>query len=95
MAESTGDRGVNLSVEKKFKRASRKVFSLTERPDDTTMLRLYALYKQATEGDVSGRLPVSKGMVAIAKWKAWKGVAGTSEADAMERYCEIVDSLMV
>ena len=93
MAESTGDRGVDLSVENKFKRASRKVFSLTERPDDTTMLRLYALYKQATEGDVSGRFPVSKGMVAIAKWKAWKKLAGTSEEGAMSQYCDIVDNL--
>ncbi len=69
------------------------MFSLTERPDDTTMLRLYALYKQATEGDVSGRLPVSDGMVAIAKWKAWKKLKGTSEEEAMSQYCDIVDNL--
>jgi acyl-CoA-binding protein len=69
------------------------VFDLEERPDDSTMLRLYSLYKQATEGDATGRMPIAKGMVAVAKWKAWKKLEGTSTEIAMGTYCEIVDGL--
>ena len=53
---------------------------------------MYALYKQANDGDCEGK--PRGGLRERAKWKAWKGVAGTTEADAMERYCEIVDTLM-
>lgn len=58
------------------------------------MLRLYSLYKQATEGDATGRMPIAKGMVAVAKWKAWKKLEGTSEAEAMQTYVELVDKLL-
>lgn len=57
------------------------------------MLRLYALYKQSIEGDAVGRMPISKGMVAVAKWKAWKKLEGTPAEQAMATYCEIVDGL--
>ncbi len=94
MAETRTKRGVNLSTEKRFKRASKRILSLDERPDDNMMLRLYSLYKQATEGDATGRLPIAKGMVAVAKWKAWKKLAGTTAEDAMASYCEIADVLL-
>ncbi|MDP7329335.1 MAG: acyl-CoA-binding protein [Candidatus Thalassarchaeaceae archaeon] len=83
-----------MSIEKKFKRASKRILSLDERPDDNTMLRLYSLYKQATEGDATGRLPIAKGMVAVAKWKSWKKLEGTDPEDAMASYCEIADVLL-
>ena len=53
---------------------------------------MYALYKQANEGDCEGK--PRGGLRERAKWKAWKSVAGTTKAEAMERYCEIVDTLM-
>ena len=93
MVESKRCGGVDLSLEKRFKRASKRVFDLDEKPDDSTMLRLYSLFKQAGEGDAKGRMPIAKGMVAVAKWKAWKKLAGTSEEEAMGTYCEIVDGL--
>jgi acyl-CoA-binding protein len=77
----------------RFKRATKRAWELPTRPSNEKLLEMYALYKQATEGDCEGR--ARGGLRDRAKWKAWKGVAGTSEADAMERYCEIVDSLMV
>jgi acyl-CoA-binding protein len=77
----------------RFKRATKRAWELPARPSNEKLLEMYALYKQATEGDCEGR--ARGGLRDRAKWKAWKGVAGTSEADAMERYCEIVDSLMV
>ncbi|MCS5535843.1 MAG: acyl-CoA-binding protein [Candidatus Poseidoniales archaeon] len=83
-----------MSIEKKFKRASKRIFALEDRPDDNTLLRIYSLYKQATEGDATGRLPIAKGMVAVAKWKSWKKLEGTATGDAMTSYCEIADVLL-
>ena len=94
MASTQSKRGVTLSIEKRFKRASKRILALEERPDDNTLLRLYSLYKQATEGDATGRLPIAKGMVAVAKWKAWKKLKGTDTEDAMTAYCEIADVLL-
>ena len=94
MAEARTKRGIILSIEKKFKRASKRILALEDRPDDNTLLRLYSLYKQATEGDATGRLPIAKGMVAVAKWKAWKKLEGTAPEDAMTSYCEIADVLL-
>ena len=94
MVTTGSKRGVTLSIEKRFKRASKRILSLDERPDDNTMLRLYSLFKQATEGDATGRLPIAKGMVAVAKWKAWKKLEGTPSEDAMTSYCEIADVLL-
>jgi citronellol/citronellal dehydrogenase len=94
MAEKRIKKGVNMSIKKRFNRASKRILSLDEKPDDSTMLRLYSLYKQATEGDVTGRMPVAKGMVAIAKWNAWKKLEGTESEDAMSIYCEIAENLL-
>ena len=94
MVATQSKRGVTLSIEKRFKRASKRILALEERPDDNTLLRLYSLFKQATEGDATGRLPIAKGMVAVAKWKSWKKLEGTDPEDAMASYCEIADVLL-
>ena len=75
----------------KFKRASKKVWDLSEKPSNNQLLELYALFKQATEGDCQGR--ASGGMKERAKWKAWNAISGMSESEAMERYCSIVEQL--
>lgn len=67
--------------------------TLTERPDNQTLLRLYALYKQATSGDVDGERPGFTDMVGRAKWDAWSALKGTSAAEAMQRYIALVDDL--
>ena len=67
--------------------------SLKERPDNSTMLQLYALYKQSTEGDVEGRRPGFTDMVGRAKYDAWAGVKGKSADDAMKSYTALVNSL--
>jgi acyl-CoA-binding protein len=86
--------GNDLSIEKKFEKATKRVWRLKEKPDDMTLLELYALYKQATEGDATGRRSLSGGMVGMAKGRAWRKLRGTSNEEAMERYCAIVDRLM-
>ena len=67
--------------------------SLSERPDNATLLKLYGLYKQATAGDVTDKKPGFSDMVGRAKWDAWNGFMGTSRADAMQQYVDLIESL--
>lgn len=67
--------------------------SLSQRPDNTTLLKLYALYKQATVGDLADAKPGFGDMVGRAKWDAWSAMKGTAKDVAMQRYVELVDSL--
>jgi diazepam-binding inhibitor (GABA receptor modulating acyl-CoA-binding protein) len=67
--------------------------SLSERPDNQTLLQLYALYKQGTAGDVEGKRPGFGDMVGRAKFDAWAAIKGTGKEDAMNRYIALVESL--
>jgi diazepam-binding inhibitor (GABA receptor modulator, acyl-CoA-binding protein) len=67
--------------------------SLPERPDNATLLKLYALYKQATSGDVEGKRPGFTDMVGRAKWDAWNEIKGLSANDAMKQYVALIDDL--
>ncbi|MFM2121093.1 MAG: hypothetical protein RL722_2561 [Pseudomonadota bacterium] len=64
---------------------------LPERPANLTLLRIYALYKQATQGDAGEERP--SGFVERAKHDAWKALAGTAPAEAAEQYIELIESL--
>ena len=86
------DGKASRSLTMRFERASKRAFELPIRPSNEKLLEMYALYKQANEGDCEGK--PRGGLRDRAKWKAWKSVVGTTEADAMERYCKIVDTLM-
>ncbi len=66
---------------------------LPEKPDNMTLLKLYALYKQATEGDVEGKRPGFSDMVGRAKHDAWAALKGKSGDDAMKEYTDLVESL--
>jgi diazepam-binding inhibitor (GABA receptor modulator, acyl-CoA-binding protein) len=76
-----------------FERAQHDVNALPERPDNDTLLKLYALYKQATQGDATGDRPGSFDFVRRAKFDAWSAIKGTPANDAMRQYIELVDSL--
>lgn len=67
--------------------------NLSERPDNATLLKIYALYKQATEGDVDGKKPGFGDMVGRAKWDAWNGFKGTAKDDAMQQYIDLIQEL--
>jgi diazepam-binding inhibitor (GABA receptor modulating acyl-CoA-binding protein) len=67
--------------------------SLSERPDNQTLLQLYALYKQGTAGDVEGKRPGFSDMVGRAKYDAWAAIKGTGRDDAMQRYIALIESL--
>ena len=80
-------------VKKQFEAATAASKNLKERPDNDTMLKLYALYKQATAGDVEGRRPGFTDMVGRAKYDAWAGIKGKGAEDAMKEYTALVNSL--
>ena len=83
-----------FSIEDQFEQAQQNVNGLAARPDNDTMLKLYALYKQATKGNVSGERPGGFDFVARAKYDAWSEVQGTSANDAMQRYVDLVKILV-
>jgi acyl-CoA-binding protein len=76
-----------------FAQAQEDANALTERPDNDTMLKLYSLYKQATQGDATGERPGSFDFVRRAKFDAWSAIKGTSSEDAMRQYIDLVASL--
>lgn len=76
-----------------FEQAAAAAQSLPEKPDDATLLQLYALYKQATVGDVQGEKPGFFDFVGAAKYEAWEKLAGTATQDARQQYIELVRSL--
>lgn len=67
--------------------------SLTDRPSNETLLQLYSLYKQATEGDANGEAPSMFDFVAKAKYEAWSSLKGKSSEAAMQEYINLVNKL--
>jgi len=85
---------LEMSNEKNtFELAAGAAKSLPARPDDQTMLKLYALYKQGSAGDVTGDKPGFFDFVGSAKFEAWEKLRGTSKEDARNRYVELVRKL--
>ena len=82
-----------MSLQKKFDKAVADSKKLSERPDNATLLKLYALYKQASEGDNETKKPGMMDMVGRAKWQAWDELKGTDGEDAMQQYIDLVESL--
>ncbi len=76
-----------------FQSAVSRSRELSSRPSNEDLLSLYALYKQATEGDVTGERPGGFDFKAIAKYDAWTEVKGKSKEDAMREYVALVDRL--
>ena len=80
-------------LKQQFEQAAIDVKDLSERPDNDTLLRLYALYKQGSEGDVSGEKPGFFDFVGTAKYEAWGKLKGTGQDDAMKKYVDLVKKL--
>ena len=77
----------------RFEQATKDIQALPERPDNDTLLRLYALYKQGSEGDVSGAKPGFFDFVGTAKYEAWAKLKGTKAEDAQKKYVDLVKKL--
>lgn len=80
-------------LEAAFTKATQDVEQLPERPGNEDLLTLYALYKQSTVGDVTGKRPGMMDFVGRAKHDAWAALHGTSREEAMRRYVDLVGSL--
>jgi len=78
-------------LKKKFDAAAKNVLSAKKDPGNDLKLRLYANYKQATEGDVAGDKPGAFDFVNRAKYEAWAKLKGTPAEKAMEDYIKLVD----
>ncbi|PJB79889.1 MAG: acyl-CoA-binding protein [Acidobacteria bacterium CG_4_9_14_3_um_filter_49_7] len=80
-------------LEKRFERAQEEVTHLPERPDNNTLLELYALYKQATDGDIAGDRPSGFDLVGAAKYDARAELKGMEPDAAMAAYIALVEKL--
>jgi diazepam-binding inhibitor (GABA receptor modulating acyl-CoA-binding protein) len=76
-----------------FERAVLESKSLPERPDNLTLLKIYALYKQVQAGDIQGERPGFADIVARAKWDAWNAVRGKTTEEAMREYVALIEAL--
>ncbi|BDU21993.1 acyl-CoA-binding protein [Dyella sp. GSA-30] len=77
-----------------FEQAAEDIQKLGERPDNDTLLKLYALYKQGSEGDVHGQQPGFFDFIGTAKYEAWAKLRGVDGEEARRRYIELVRELL-
>lgn len=82
-----------MELQQQFESAVTRSKELTRRPTNEELLLLYALFKQATEGDVSGERPGGFDFKAIAKYDAWEELKGKSKELAMQDYVQLVEKL--
>jgi diazepam-binding inhibitor (GABA receptor modulating acyl-CoA-binding protein) len=81
-------------LQKQFEAASQAVTKAKNDPGNDMKLKLYAHFKQATEGDVSGTQPGFMDFVGRAKYDAWAKLKGTGKDDAMKAYIKLVERVM-
>ena len=81
-------------LKQQFEQALLDVKTLTEKPNDDTLLDLYSFYKQATDGDVTGERPGFFDFAGGAKFDAREALKGMNQDDAMQKYIETVKGLM-
>ncbi|MGZ8288489.1 MAG: acyl-CoA-binding protein [Telluria sp.] len=82
-----------MSLQEQFTQAQADSKNLDERPDNMTLLKIYALYKQASSGDAQGERPGFTDMVGRAKFDAWEALKGTSQDEAMQQYVDLIEEL--
>ena len=80
-------------LKSRFEAAVAASKELSERPDNMTLLKIYALYKQASEGAPTSARPGFSDMVGRAKWDAWNTLKDKSQDEAMQDYIDLIESL--
>ena len=83
-----------MALEDDFRSAQERVKTLKTRPSNDTLLELYSLFKQATEGDVQGKRPGMLDLKGRAKYDAWAGRKGLGKEAAMQQYVALVERLL-
>ncbi len=82
-----------MSLQEQFDQAVAGSKNLPERPDNMTLLKIYALYKQGSGGDATGERPGMTDFVNRAKFDAWDALKGTSQDDAKQQYIDLIEEL--
>lgn len=82
-----------MSLQEQFAQAQAESKNLPERPDNMTLLKIYALYKQGANGDATGERPGMTDFVNRAKFDAWAALKGSSQEDAMQQYIDLIEEL--
>ncbi|MQR02049.1 acyl-CoA-binding protein [Glaciimonas soli] len=82
-----------MTLQAQFDQALAESKTLPNRPDNMTLLKMYALYKQGSNGDATGDRPGMTDFVGRAKWDAWNELKGTSQEEAQQKYVDIVEDL--
>ena len=82
-----------MSLQDQFNQALTDSKNLPERPDNMTLLKIYALFKQGSTGDATGDRPGMTDFIARAKFDAWAGLTGTPQETAMQDYVDLITSL--
>ena len=82
-----------MATEQDFQAAAARSKDFTKRPSNEELLDIYSLFKQATEGDVTGDRPGGFDFKAIAKFDAWADKKGKSKDQAMQEYADLIARL--
>lgn len=82
-----------MTLQAQFDQAVADSKNLPERPDNMTLLKIYALFKQASAGDTDGNRPGFTDMIGRAKYDAWDALKGTTKEDAMQQYVDLIAGL--
>lgn len=83
-----------MDLQQLFEEAVANSKNLSERPSNETLLQIYSLYKQATEGDVTADPPSNPfDFVAKAKYEAWQALKGKTKDTAAQEYIDLINKL--
>lgn len=82
-----------MTLQEQFAQALADSKNLDERPDNMTLLKMYALYKQASNGDADGDRPGFTDLIGRAKWDAWNALKGITQEHAMQQYVDLIGDL--
>ncbi len=82
-----------MNLHEQFEQAVAESKQLPEKPSNDILLRIYSLYKQATQGDVSGEKPSGFDFVNLAKYNAWESLKGKTSEESMQEYVDLINSL--
>jgi diazepam-binding inhibitor (GABA receptor modulator, acyl-CoA-binding protein) len=82
-----------MSLQEQFEQTVAESKNLAERPDNMTLLKMYSLYKQGSNGDVQGDRPGMTDFVGRAKWDAWESLKGLPQEQAQQQFIDLVAEL--
>ncbi len=83
-----------MDLENKFQEAVKNSKNISQKPTNEELLKLYALYKQSTEGNVIGERPEGFDFKGAAKYDAWSEIKGAEKSTCMQEYIDLVESLL-